>query len=197
MSNIHHNHTKLFLQSFNSVAKIQHSKILDLGCGDAFASSQFLLYGATTVHAYDPLKQKPQLCAELNIPFYDKIADLDLDYDIVWMHHVLEHVPDYLELLKSIRKRLVDTGWLWMAVPNMASHAVFSPGHINNFMAPQLVEVLRLAGFGISSCSVWAKEGQLRVRVPKIGDSSYPEPMMKSLLATGRCTSDVLARWNW
>jgi 2-polyprenyl-3-methyl-5-hydroxy-6-metoxy-1,4-benzoquinol methylase len=197
MSNIHHNHTKLFLKSFNSLSQISNSKVLDMGCGDGFASSQFLLHGAATVHAYDPFKLAPELCSDLNIPYYSQITQLDSDYDIVWMHHVLEHVPDYLALLQDIRSRLKDTGWLWMAVPNMANHTVFSPGHINNFMAPQLVEILRLAEFGIKDMSIWAHQGQLRIRVPKLGMLQYPQPMLRSIKDTGRCPSELLNKWNW
>jgi hypothetical protein len=84
-----------------------------------------------------------------------------------------------------------------MAVPNMANHTVFSPGHINNFMAPQLVEILRLAEFGIKDMSIWAHQGQLRIRVPKLGMLQYPQPMLRSIKDTGRCPSELLNKWNW
>lgn len=197
MSNIHHNHTNLFLRSFNSQRPLQNAKVLDVGCGDAYASQQMLLMGAREVHAYDPHKKKPAICDELNIPFFTNPKELHSDYDIVWMHHVLEHVANYLALLKIIRASMQDTGVLWMAVPNMASHTVFSPGHINNFMAPQLVEVLRLAEFGIKDISIWAHEGQLRVRVPKQGSLEYPDPMRLALETIGRCPSEALQRYRW
>lgn len=194
---IHHRITDTFLTSFPAHQQIKDKKILDVGCGDAYASSRFMSNGASIVHAYDPFKKIPQLCQDFDIVFFDKITDLHKDYDIVWCHHVLEHVSNYLALLKVIRASMKDTGVLWLAVPNMASHAVFSPGHINNFMAPQLVEVLRLAEFGIKDISIWAHEGQLRVRVPVSGSTEYPEPMKQSLKETGRCASEILKMYNW
>jgi hypothetical protein len=194
---IHHRITDTFLTSFPAHQQIKDKKILDVGCGDAYASSRFMSNGASVVHAYDPLKPLPELCEIHNIPFFDSLSKLSYGYDIIWMHHVLEHVSDYLELLMIIRSLLDDRGELWMAVPNMASHAVFSPGHINNFMAPQLVEVLRIAGFAIGDISIWVHEGQLRVRVPKLGNCEYPEPMQRSLKETGRCASEILKMHNW
>ena len=194
---IHHRITDTFLKSFPAHQQIKDKKILDVGCGDAYASSRFKLNGAGLVHAYDPLKPQPELCEILDIPFYDRLTDLSYGYDIVWMHHVLEHVSDYLQLLQIIHSLLNDSGKLWMAVPNMANHSVFSPGHINNFMAPQLVEVLRLAGFAVGDIAIWAHEGQLRVRVPKLGNHEYPIPMKRSLEETGRCPSEILKMYNW
>ena len=194
---IHHRITDTFLKSFPALDYIKDAKVLDVGCGDAYASSRFHLAGAKLVHAYDPFKQTPEMCQIFDIPFFDKITDLHKDYDIVWCHHVLEHVSNYLALLKVIRASMKDTGVFWLAVPNMASHNVFSPGHINNFMAPQLVEVLRLAEFAVGDISIWAHEGQLRVRVPKLGDCNYPAPMKRSLEETGRCPSEILKMYNW
>jgi 2-polyprenyl-3-methyl-5-hydroxy-6-metoxy-1,4-benzoquinol methylase len=197
MSNIHHNHTDLFLKSFDSLSQIRNSKILDVGCGDGYAAQQFVLLEAGEVHTYDPYKPKPEICQSLGIQHFTKVDELHSEYDLIWMHHVLEHVPDYLALLKLLRSKLKDSGELWMAVPNMASHSVFSPGHINNFMAPQLVEILRLAEFGIKEIAIWVREGQLRVRVPKHGLLQYPLPMLKSIKETGRCPSELLAKCNW
>lgn len=200
------NHTDKFLNSFNADDMIIGSSILDVGCGHGYASAEFLKRGARLVDALDiDLRKvndipKPIYLQDIPVEFFsswEEILSKNTKYDIIWHHHVIEHVENCFEFLRTIHSLLNDGGHMWMACPNMASHSVFSPGHIHNFQAGQLIDVLRRCGFAVAEARVWALAGQLRVRVPKNGDNDYPEIMKTSLTETGRCPADILSNWRW
>ena len=193
--NIHHNHIDAFLDSFNSRARIEHSYVLDMGCGDAYATKIFAERGASVIHAHDPYATPSLL--HPTAEFFPNYSELPHKYDIIWLHHVLEHIEDCFDFLRMLHARLTDSGLLWMAVPNMAQHSVYSPGHIHNFQAAQLIEVLRRCGYAVGDISTWVHYGQLRVRVPARGNCQYPRPMATSLEVTGRCPSTAFTTWNW
>jgi 2-polyprenyl-3-methyl-5-hydroxy-6-metoxy-1,4-benzoquinol methylase len=199
------NHTDLYLESFNSKDKIFGSTILDIGCGDGYASKKFIDNGALSVYSIDPSTSlvengRPTWIKDTNSFFtrnWKDIDSLNLKFDIIWHHHVIEHIEDYFTFLRKLYNILDDTGTMWMACPNMAQHSIFSPGHIHNFQAAQLVEVLKRCDYAVGEMSIWVVGGQLIVRVPKLGSKDYPTPMLKSLKETGRCPSDLLNNWNW
>lgn len=200
------NHTDVFLNSFDANSFINDKIVLDIGCGHGYAASQFLDRGAKTVHAMDiDLRRvneisKPYYTQNTPIEFFnswEELLSLNIKYDLIWHHHVIEHIEDCFGFLRQVREILSDDGEMWMACPNMASHSVFSPGHIHNFQSAQLVEVLQRTGFAIEKVSVWTLGGQLRVRVPASGSNEYPEVMKKSLDETGRCPAELLSHWNW
>lgn len=205
---VQHAHTDLYFSSFESGKQIEGKKVLDIGCGDGHASNQFLTKGAVLVHALDPSTESATddagrpVTLDERARFFRNWHEVFANtprggYDIIWHHHVIEHVEDCFGFLREINDILADDGWMWMACPNMAQHSVFSPGHIHNFQAAQLIEVLRRTGFAVREARVWVQFGQLRCRVPKSGSAEYPEPMLKSLLETKRCPSDVLNDWRW
>lgn len=202
---VQNNHTDVYLNSFDSKNKIAESVVLDAGCGDGYASKCFLDAGAKTVYSVDPYTPmlqngRPLWTADTDVFFTKNWQDIDhlnLKFDIIWHHHVIEHVEDVFSFLRKLHGLLADRGEMWLACPNMAQHSTFSPGHIHNFQAAQLIEVLRLCGFAVGDSSTWVQGGQLRVRVPKIGNTDYPAPMKQSIAETGRCPSELLTSWNW
>jgi len=150
-----------------------------------------------TFENFDTELMKHPRVHPLNMHLGDHAESPLLHYDIVWCHHCLEHVPDCIGFLNAVADALKDGGWLWIAVPNMAPYEVFSPGHIHNFMAPQLLEQLKMAGFDIFNARVWAKNSQLRVRVQRRANGKYPAPMQEELERTGRCQASTLNYHNW
>jgi 2-polyprenyl-3-methyl-5-hydroxy-6-metoxy-1,4-benzoquinol methylase len=198
-------HTDVFLESFNSLKRIKDSVVLDVGCGDGYASKLFIEYGAKQVYSMDPSTTlldngRPIWIANTSTMFtkdWKDIEDLKIKFDIIWHHHVAEHVEDVFSFFRNIFNLLNDTGEMWMACPNMAQHAIFSPGHIHNFQAAQLIDVLKRCGFAVGDVSIWVKGGQIRLRIPKKGNTDYPTPMLEAIRKTGRCPADVLTNWNW
>ncbi len=78
-------------------------------------------------------------------------------YDVITLSHVIEHVPDPLNLLRSIYRLLKPGGSLWLETPNLASlgHQRFRenwrglepPRHLVLFTSDSLRLALRQAGF--------------------------------------------------
>jgi 2-polyprenyl-3-methyl-5-hydroxy-6-metoxy-1,4-benzoquinol methylase len=100
--------------------------LLDVGCGEGFVLDWFAKAG-WSVHGIDHSvagleAMNPHMLA--NVEIGDMFAQLDRQvalgrrYDLVWLSNVLEHVPDPVALLASLR-RLVDAkGTLVVTVPN-------------------------------------------------------------------------------
>lgn len=197
-------HALRFLDSFPSAPSLQGRRFLDVGCGDGFVAVTAKQRNAREVWAVDkaaPARDdlgRPLLVAQHQIAFARRLADVtNGDFDVVWCHHVLEHIEAPIDFLRAMRAKLCPTGWLWITVPNMADNAVYSAGHIHNYLAPSLAAQLQLAGFGSASSKVWVEKGQLRMRVPRDGATGYPAPMERALRASGRCPAEALARWRW
>lgn len=197
-------HALVFLDSFPSEASLQGRRFLDVGCGDGFVAVIAKRRNAREVWAVDKAAPerdhlgRPLMVAQHQIAFARRVTDIaDGNFDVVWCHHVLEHIEAPVDFLRTLRAKLCPTGWLWITVPNMANNAVFSPGHLHNYFAPSLAAQLQLASFGSASLKVWAHKGQLRMRVPRDGVPGYPPPMEKALQTSGRCPSEALERWRW
>ena len=100
--------------------------LLDVGCGEGFVLDWFAKAGWSVRgidHSVAGLEaMNPHMLA--NVEIGDMFAQLDRQvalgrrYDLVWLSNVLEHVPDPVALLASLR-RLVDAkGTLVVTVPN-------------------------------------------------------------------------------
>lgn len=58
-------------------------------------------------------------CARLGIPFVTELSELEgRTFSIILMHHVLEHVPDPLDLLREAQRFLARDGKLLIYVPD-------------------------------------------------------------------------------
>lgn len=80
------------------------------------------------------------------------------DFNLIRMNHVLEHLTDPLESLKTCKRILNKKGFLYIEVPNMNSYSVrvhkflhryYVPLHINYFTPGSLKQIVSKAGFRI------------------------------------------------
>jgi len=78
-------------------------------------------------------------------------------FDLVYCHHVLEHLPDPLDTLREMYRVLKPDGLLYVAVPNLCSvkHYLrgdgwYTPYHLYNYRADTLRRMLERAGFRIN-----------------------------------------------
>jgi SAM-dependent methyltransferase len=80
-------------------------------------------------------------------------------FDIVTLFHVLEHLPDPLRCLRSVRRLLGDSGQLIVQVPNSSSlqarlfgrrwYGLDCPRHLRNFNTDALLHLLGKAGYRV------------------------------------------------
>lgn len=108
-------------------------KLLDIGCGTGW----FLEYAKTIgydVQGYEFSKELAQLTSKrLNIKiFSNKIDEIDhhIQYDVITMFDVIEHVLDPLYLIKSAYKILKKDGIILFYTPNLESLAIH---HLREF----------------------------------------------------------------
>ena len=171
--NTQHRLTDEFLNSFDSADRIHKAIILDSGCGDCYASNLLATYGAELVIAHDPYIAPPTILrpSVKHIKYMTPLCDT---YNIIWSHHVIEHVDSPVYYLTELRDQLKESGELWLGCPNTANNHVFSDGHIHNFTLGNLMLCLQRAMFDTKSMKWWTTDGQLRVRIRKRGECSWP-----------------------
>jgi 2-polyprenyl-3-methyl-5-hydroxy-6-metoxy-1,4-benzoquinol methylase len=100
-------------------------------------------------------------------------------FDAVTMNHVIEHVPDPIELLKECHRILKPGGKVVLTTPNSAGwgHRLFRkywrglepPRHLHLFSPASIEQILRRAGFELfsvrttASAYVWRQSFMLRL----------------------------------
>lgn len=108
------------LVSLRGLCKTAETAILDVGCG----SGELLLYlkrlGLNNLEGIDPYISKTIVhCNSVRI-YKSELLDFDpgeKKYDIIMLHHVLEHLADPLEVLSRCRELLSGDGILIIRTP--------------------------------------------------------------------------------
>ena len=180
-----------------SIKYIKDKVILDFGCGDGYAAAKFFNMGAKSVHAFDIMYPPPDDLYQNRQVKYLNDYPIGI-YDIIWLHHVLEHIPDPVNMLLSLNALLHSYGELWVTVPNMANSAIYSDVHINNYNLYTLLLSLLLANFSIFNIHWLMSPGQLRIRVRKMGNKEWPIPFQYKMQG-GRHFNigELPATWRW
>ncbi|MCU0304894.1 MAG: class I SAM-dependent methyltransferase [Thermoanaerobaculales bacterium] len=154
-----------------------HGSVLDVGCATGTFLRRALARGwrCTGVEIADYARQRVQ--GELGVPVVASLAELPDDerYDLVTLHHVLEHIHDPLGFLRDeIRPRV--GGRLLVEVPNFASlgSRVHGPGwrdlrpdqHVVHYTPTTLARLVERAGFRVREVTtlaepLWSLRGSL------------------------------------
>lgn len=111
---------------------VSGKKILDVGCGtgDFLATAQ---NDGWEVHGVEPSKEARIVSATKNIDALEDFSQLKEDgFDVITLWHVLEHVPNLLTYIETLKNKLKPDGVLLIAVPNYKS---FDAGHYKNYWA--------------------------------------------------------------
>jgi hypothetical protein len=87
------------------------------------------------------------------LTIYSSLSEMAKDtapFDLVSMMHVLEHLPDPLHYLRTLRDEYtIPQGYLLIEVPNLFEHQAFELGHLFAFTPSTLQEAVRQAGFDV------------------------------------------------
>lgn len=108
------------------------------------------------------------------------IQDMDPKpcYDMVTLHHVLEHFSDPFQNLKTVWAILKPEGYLMVEVPNAQDIRQdpknrYHKAHLYTFNPETLEEILKKAGFGLVKRKVAPLNGNITFMARKLG--SFPE----------------------
>lgn len=98
---------------FSQVDDLGSKKILDYGCGLGQATAAI-----KNTYGYDASKQAQELATAKGLKVFKKCEEIPVNFfDIVICRHVLEHLPDPLEILKSFGRYLKPEGMLILVLP--------------------------------------------------------------------------------
>ena len=107
-------------------------RILDIGAGTGdflsfFKSKEWEVFGV------EPNEKARALSAQKEVFLKDKISQYKgHQFDVITMWHVLEHVPNLSEYIRTLQRLLTEKGILVVAVPNFKS---FDANHYKEFWA--------------------------------------------------------------
>lgn len=140
-------------RAYNACAQFlpEQAKVLDVGAGYGGMLLPFDEAGIR-VFAIEPSEQRrTYLSKRLGIPVANDMPDYG-PYDLITMHHSLEHRYNPREAIKQAYEALKPNGLLYIAVPDIwqehplqAAHYV---PHLSLFGGESLVKVLGEEGFG-------------------------------------------------
>lgn len=107
--------------------------ILDFGCG----TGDFLKYlqqNGYDVQGVEPSSKARAIAARKigENKVTSEIQDINIQFDIITLWHVLEHIPDLNSTIEQLKRRLHKNGFLLIAVPNVKS---WDSEHYKDFWA--------------------------------------------------------------
>ena len=97
------------------------ARCLDVGCGSfSFWLDHLRQLGFNNLIGVDPHITKDQHHGPIRI-VKGKIEDIQGKFDLITLHHSLEHIPEQLATLNSVRNLLLPTGTCLIRVPIVSS----------------------------------------------------------------------------
>lgn len=133
--------------------------VLDYGCG----TGDFIRYlsdHGLRVYGAEPDSDARRIASDKNpgvVFSTDDILEKDIKVDVITLWHVLEHIPDFTDVLQKLSEKLNPGGILIIAVPNYqsldAQHykefwaAYDVPRHLTHFSRQGMEKVYRAIGF--------------------------------------------------
>jgi len=135
-------------------------RVLDLGCDAGYALAAFREHGWNGVGIEVNRSTSEYARKRLGLPILSSINELEAEekFDVIMLSHVIEHIVEPGDLLKSLGERLRPGGVLYIKAPNYGSRQVrylkrgawpaFIPlQHVWYFNSRSLRRLMRLNGF--------------------------------------------------
>jgi len=136
-------------------AKVQRvSRQLDIGCSVGLLLQRLQSdYDCQSI-GVEPGRAHRVYAREHGLTVYASLEELrqsgETPFDLISMVHVLEHLPDPIGYLHSLRETLLaPDGWLLLEVPNLYAHDCFETAHLVSYSAHTLTQVVEKARFEI------------------------------------------------
>jgi len=96
------------------------AKILDIGCGKGNLLKQLFQVGFTDLTGIDPFITNDIIYNPHLKILKKSVFETEGKFDLIMMHHSLEHMPNHLEVLKRIHHLLNQKGKLLIRIPVMS-----------------------------------------------------------------------------
>ncbi|KMO30594.1 methyltransferase type 11 [Methylobacterium variabile] len=129
------------------------ARVLDFGSGSGEFLAAARARGCAVTGVEPGRSYATYARAEHGARVLDRLDALPADevFDVVTVHHVLEHLRDPVDTLARLADRLAPEGVLYAAVPNMAAtgkppHERFHFAHVHGFVRDTLDRAARRAG---------------------------------------------------
>jgi SAM-dependent methyltransferase len=95
--------------------------ILDVGCGSGMLLGKLHKMGFTNLTGIDPYINEELDLGDVKI-FKKEIEEVNDKFDVIMMHHALEHMPDPLRAMKKAHSLLNDNKYLLVRIPVMGNY---------------------------------------------------------------------------
>jgi SAM-dependent methyltransferase len=138
-------------------------RLLDVGCGGGrflrIAKKLGAIEQGVEPSAYAADVAKKQGLNVFHGTIEDFAAHTENTFDIITANHVVEHVPDPVKTLETMKKLLAPGGFIWISVPNAAYpisralkgywHSSDLPYHLMQFSPDSIAKAGNLAGLKV------------------------------------------------
>lgn len=169
-------------------------RMLDVGCGGGAFLQRMRAAGWNVVGTEPDDNAAARQAPERGFPIYGSLAELiqagEGGFDVIVLSHVIEHLPDPVHTLTTLRGLLAMGGRLVLTTPNALSlgsrifraswRGLEPPRHFNVFSPDSLCQILSRAGFAVERVTtevrlargIWflsylARSGQVGIEIKR------------------------------
>ncbi len=141
------------------LSKGLETRVLDVGTGAGVLPYLLVLAGLRDVVGTDPFAERDRTFDNGARLLKRDLADVEGQFDLVMLHHSLEHVPDPLDTLRQVRKLVAPDGRVLVRIPTVSSQAyddygrhwfqLDPPRHFTLFSRDGMSRIASEAGFDV------------------------------------------------
>jgi 2-polyprenyl-3-methyl-5-hydroxy-6-metoxy-1,4-benzoquinol methylase len=133
-----------------------HCRLLDYGCSEGALFQALRQLGFQgQLFGVEPNDTFANYASERGKAIVLRSVGIEHAFDVIVINHVLEHVPDPLELLSQLRKSLRPGGKLYIDVPDAERYkdiGNFHIAHLFHFTERTLKSLVEVAGLAVDLC---------------------------------------------
>jgi SAM-dependent methyltransferase len=174
-----------------------HGSVLDVGCGSGGLLNFFRENTDWSLHGIEPVAEAAAIGIASGLDIrpttLDDAAFEDASFDLAMMNHVLEHVPDPIATLRTLRRIVKPGGYLTGEVPTPRCFerwlfgrfwaGYHLPRHLYFFEAGHLRMLLKKAGFQVISVEGKVQPAGLLVSASNLLRTRWPAAARRGLFS--------------
>jgi SAM-dependent methyltransferase len=114
---------QLDLRLLRPLLRNRNQRVLDVGCGEGTFLRLLRDMGFHHLTGVDPFTEAPTAAGTSPHIVRSELSELPGVFDLIFLHHSLEHLPDQLAALREVRERLQPGGLAVIRIPVVDSWA--------------------------------------------------------------------------